>query len=439
MAGGQVTSGQWIALAVALVATILASLLAAGETALQVITPSRAQHMVDDGVHGAARVAEIEADPAPAINTAMLLRTACEMVTACVVFWVLFEHLDGTWVRFAVPVLVLTVIAFILWGVMPRTLGRQRAETVAVRASGPLRLCTALFGWLTSALILVGNAVTPGRGYADGPFASEEELRQLVDIAEQADAIEHGEREMIHSVFELGDTLVREVMVPRTDVVFIESGKTLRQGMSLALRSGFSRIPVIGENLDDVRGVMYIKDITQRIFDDPDAERAETVDQHMRPVAFCPDSKPVDELLTEMQASRNHMVVVVDEFGGSAGLATIEDLVEEIVGEITDEYDAEPDLAERIEPDRWRVSARMSLGEVGDLFGLDLADEDVDTAGGLMAKLLNRVPIPGAHVQWQGLEFTAERATGRRHQIDTIVVSSLPEPAGDEQEPTDEQ
>lgn len=432
------TSGQWIALAVALLATVLASLLAAGETALQVITPSRARHMVDDGIAGAARVAEIEADPAPTINTAMLLRIGCEMVTACAVLHVLSEHLKGTEARLVVPVLILTVVAFILWGVMPRTLGRQRAETVAVRAAAPLRLCTALLGWLTSALILVGNAVTPGRGYADGPFASEEELRRLVDIAEQNDAIEHGEREMIHSVFELGDTLVREVMVPRTDVVFIESGRTLRQGMSLALRSGFSRIPVIGENLDDVRGVMYIKDLTQRVFDNPDAERAETVDQHMRPVAFCPDSKPVDELLAEMQASRNHMVVVVDEFGGSAGLATIEDLVEEIVGEITDEYDAEPDMAEELGPDRWRVSARMPLDEVGDLFDLELADEDVETAGGLMAKLLNRVPIPGAHVAWQGVEFTAERATGRRHQIDTIVVSRPPEPTADEQEDADE-
>ena len=428
------TSGQWIALAVALAATAGASLLAAGETALQVITPSRAQHMVDDGVAGAVRVAEIEADPAPTINTAMLLRIICEMIAACAVFWVLFEHLGLTWERFAVPVLILTLVAFIFWGVMPRTLGRQHAETVAGRASGPLRLCTALLGWLTSALILVGNAITPGRGYTDGPFASEEELRQLVDIAEQNDAIEHGEREMIHSVFELGDTLVREVMVPRTDVVFIESGKTLRQGMSLALRSGFSRIPVIGENLDDVRGVMYIKDLTQRVFDSPGAERAETVDQHMRPVAFCPDSKPVDELLAEMQASRNHMVVVVDEFGGSSGLATIEDLVEEIVGEITDEYDAEPDMAEELGPGRWRISARMPLDEVGDLFGLELADEDVETAGGLMSKLLNRVPIPGSRVEWQGLEFTAERATGRRHQIDTIVVSGLPEPTTDEQE-----
>lgn len=431
--------GQWSALAVAFVAMVLASLLAAGETALQVVTTSRAQRMLDDGVPGAARLAEVEADPAPTINTAMLLRIVCEMVTACAVFWVLLAHLDHGWARFVVPVLVLAFIAFILWGVMPRTLGRQHAESVAVRACGPLRLCTALLGWLTSALILVGNAITPGRGYADGPFASEEELRQLVDIAEQNDAIEHGEREMIHSVFDLGDTLVREVMVPRTDVVFIESDRTLRQGMSLALRSGFSRIPVIGENLDDVRGVMYIKDLVQRIFDDPDSERTETVDHHMRPAAFCPDSKPVDELLTEMQVSRNHMVVVVDEFGGAAGLATIEDLVEEIVGEITDEYDAEPDMAESLGPDRWRVSARMPVDEVGDLFGLELTDEDVDTTGGLMAKLLNRVPIPGAHVEWRGLGFTAERATGRRHQIDTIVVSRQAGPSTDEEERTDEQ
>lgn len=311
---------------------------------------------------------------------------------------------------------------------MPRTLGRQRAEQTAVRAARPLGALTSLFGWLTSGLILVGNALTPGRGYADGPFSSEAELREMVDIAEKAEVIEHGERDMIHSVFELGDTLVREVMVPRTDVVFIESGKTLRQGMSLALRSGFSRIPVIGDNLDDVRGIVYLKDLTKRVFDNPEADQKETVDQIMRAAVFCPDSKPVDDLLTEMQATRNHMVVIVDEFGGSAGVATIEDLVEEIVGEITDEYDAEPDLAEQLDDGRWRISARMPLDEVGDLFDLELDDEDVETAGGLMAKQLNRVPIIGSEVVWKGLRFVAEKATGRRHQIDTIVVSREPEP-----------
>lgn len=217
-------------------------------------------------------------------------------------------------------------------------------------------------------------------------------------------------------------------MVPRTDVVFIESGKTLRQGMSLALRSGFSRIPVIGDNLDDVRGIVYLKDLTKRVFDNPEADQKETVDQIMRAAVFCPDSKPVDDLLTEMQATRNHMVVIVDEFGGSAGVATIEDLVEEIVGEITDEYDAEPDLAEQLDDGRWRISARMPLDEVGDLFDLELDDEDVETAGGLMAKQLNRVPIIGSEVVWKGLRFVAEKATGRRHQIDTIVVSREPEP-----------
>ena len=216
-------------------------------------------------------------------------------------------------------------------------------------------------------------------GYADGPFSPE-----ASKIAEASE----GEREMINSVFELGDTLVREVMVPRTDIVFLERDKTLRQGLSLALRSGFSRIPVIGENLDDVLGVLYLKDAMRRVYDNPDAEKRETVESMMRPASFVPDSKPVDDLMREMQMSRHHMVIVIDEFGGTAGLATIEDVVEEIVGEITDEYDAEPDLAEQIDESGWRVSARMPVDDMGDLFGLDLDDEEVDTVGGLLAKEL---------------------------------------------------
>ncbi|WP_271290833.1 hemolysin family protein [Propionibacterium freudenreichii] len=430
------TQTDWIFIIVAVVLTVFGSMLAAGETALQTVSRKRAERMVADGIRGADRVLDIEADPAPTINTAMLLRIVCETGAVILGSLVVFDNFDHDWERIGIPLLVLSIIDFIVWGVMPRTLGRQRAEQTVVRAARPLGALTSLFGWLTSGLILVGNALTPGRGYADGPFSSEAELREMVDIAEKAEVIEHGERDMIHSVFELGDTLVREVMVPRTDVVFIESGKTLRQGMSLALRSGFSRIPVIGDNLDDVRGIVYLKDLTKRVFDNPEADQKETVDQIMRAAVFCPDSKPVDDLLTEMQATRNHMVVIVDEFGGSAGVATIEDLVEEIVGEITDEYDAEPDLAEQLDDGRWRISARMPLDEVGDLFDLELDDEDVETAGGLMAKQLNRVPIIGSEVVWKGLRFVAEKATGRRHQIDTIVVSREPEP---EPEPSPDQ
>ena len=198
-----------------------------------------------------------------------------------------------------------------------------------------------MLGPLPRLLILIGNAITPGRGFREGPFSTETELRELVDLAEASAVIESGERKMIHSVFELGDTIAREVMVPRTDVVYIERYKNLRQTMSLFLRSGFSRVPVIGENLDDVLGFAYLKDVVRRDFEAPDVEFTQRVEEVMRPAHFVPDSKPVDALLSEMQANRQHIAVVVDEYGGTAGLITIEDLLEEIVGEITDEYDDE--------------------------------------------------------------------------------------------------
>lgn len=433
------TTRDWLFIALAVLLTVGASLLAAGETALQRVTKSRAARMVDDGVRGAGRVAEIAADPAPTINTAMLVRTACETGTTVLVSVVLFGAMDRTWERILVPIVILTLVSFIFWGVMPRTLGRQHAERTAARAARPLTVLNTVLGWMTTGLIAIGNVLTPGRGYADGPFSSEAELREMVDMAEKAEVIEHDEREMIHSVFELGDTLVREVMVPRTDIVFIEVGKSAHQAMSLALRSGFSRIPVIAGKVDDVRGVVYLKDLVKQAFDDPEGAGTAGVDTVMRPAVFCPDSKPVDDLLREMQATRNHMVLVVDEFGGCAGLATIEDLVEEIVGEITDEYDAEPSLSEQLPDGSWRISARMPLDDLGALFGKELGDEDVETAGGLMAKLLNRVPITGSTVDWEGLRLVAEKATGRRHQIDTIVVSELaPQPDEDDQEDEDD-
>ena len=237
----------------------------------------------------------------------------------------------------------MVVVSYIAVGVGPRTIGRQHAERVALDVARPIAALTAVLGPMPQLLILVGNALTPGKGFREGPFATEAELRELVDLAEASRVIESDESQMIHSVFELGDTIVREVMVPRTDMVFIERHKTLRQMMSLALRSGFSRIPVIGEDLDDVVGVAYLKDVTKRVFDKHEAESTERVETVMRPCMFVPDSKPADELLREMQARRMHVAIVVDEYGGTAGLVTIEDMLEEIVGEITDEYDDEPD------------------------------------------------------------------------------------------------
>jgi CBS domain containing-hemolysin-like protein len=252
-----------------------------------------------------------------------------------------------------------------------------------------------------------------------------------VDLAEASSVIESGERQMIHSVFELGDTLVREVMVPRTDVVFIERTKTLRQAMSLALRSGYSRIPVIGENLDDVVGFAYLKDLTKRVFDRHEAESTEKVDSVMRPVLYVPDSKPVDALLREMQAERKHVAVVVDEYGGTAGLVTIEDLLEEIVGEITDEYDVARVDVEPLAHGSVRVSSRYPVDDLEDITGVAVDDDDVDTVGGLMAKHLGRVPIAGSVVVAHGLRFEAEAPIGRRNRIGTVLVSRLEPLPGD--------
>ena len=237
-----------------------------------------------------------------------------------------------------------------------------------------------MLGPIPRLLIVLGNAITPGRGFREGPFSTETELRELVDLAEASAVIESGERKMIHSVFEFGDTIVREVMVPRGDVVYIERFKNLRQTMSLFLRSGFSRVPVVDDNLDDVVGIAYLKDIVRRDFEAPDVEFTQRIDEVMRPPFFVPDSKRVDALLSEMQANRQHIAIVVDEYGGTAGLVTIEDLLEEIVGEITDEYDAEQVDVERLDDGVRRGSPRaIPIDDLDELFGVDVEDDDVDS------------------------------------------------------------
>ena len=421
------TQSEWIELSIALACALAASVLAAVETALGVFTRARAERLVEQGERGAQRLKLIAEDPAPSINAVMFTRMALETTAIVAAGLVVFTQFEMDWQRALVTIGLMLAVSFILWGVAPRTLGRQNPERT-MRMFAPLVSgLTTIFGPVAQLMILLGNALTPGRGYADGPFATEAELRDLVDIAEKQELIEAGESKMIHSVFELGDTLVKEVMVPRTDVVFVTRDTTLRQLLSLALRSGFSRIPVVGTNLDDILGVVYLKDVSKRVYDFPDAERHESVAELMRPAAFCPDSKPVSDLLRDMQLSHSHLVVVVDEFGGTAGLATIEDILEEIVGEIVDEYDQDAPTVADLGEGRYRISSRLPVDELGALFGVDLDDDDVETVGGLMAKQLNVVPIPGARTVVGDIELIADRAVGRRHQIGTVLARRLTE------------
>ncbi len=319
---------------------MVAGLLSAAEAALGGFSRARAEELDDDRRPGARRVLKILDDPPRYLNTALFLRLLAETSAVVLATLMIQDALGaGRWIVVVVSVAVMLVVSFVVIGVGPRTLGRQHSERIALGSAGVIIRVTQVLGPIPRVLIAVGNALTPGRGFSEGPFSSEAELRELVDLAEASQLIESDERAMIHSVFELGDTIVREVMVPRTDVVYIERHKTLRQAMSLFLRSGFSRVPVIGEDLDDIVGFAYLKDVSRRVFDRKDAETTEQVDSVMRPVLWVPDSKPADDLLREMQVSRKHIAVVVDEYGGTAGLVTIEDILEEIVGEITDEFD----------------------------------------------------------------------------------------------------
>jgi CBS domain containing-hemolysin-like protein len=362
-----------------------------------------------------------------------------EIAVTLGIFWATTPLVAG-FGHYLVAGAITVLVGFAVVTVGARTWGRQKSSAVSLKTAPLVSLLARILFFIPQIMIWVGNAITPGRGYPEGPFASEDELRAYVDLAEASHEIDADERQMVHSVFDLTDTVAREVMVPRPEVVYIERGKTLRQALSLALRSGFSRIPVVGAGgLDDIIGIVYLKDISKRIYDHPGAESGETVEKLARPVTWCPDSKPADDLLKEMQANRIHLVAVVDEFGGTAGIVTIEDILEEIVGEIVDEYDDELAPATEIEPGQYRVLARLSLDDLGDLFGIEVDDEDVETVGGVLAKQLNKVPVPGSRVIWKGLELVAGQPAGRRHQIATVVVRRVetPESPADEAEPDD--
>ena len=425
---------SWLLVGAAL-SVLIAGLAACVESALGRISKVRAQELLGQGVRGAARIVRLTADPARYVNLLLLIRVSGEMAAAVMVAMVCVDAWRTTWGAGLIAVGSMIVVSYIAVGVMPRTLGRQHATSIAASGGAVLLPLSKVLGPLARGLIVLGNALTPGRGFREGPFATEAELRALIDIAEQNSEIEAAERRMVHSVFELGDTLVREVMVPRTEMVSIERGKTLRQALSLALRSGFSRIPVTGQDEDDVVGIVYLKDLASRLHEHLAAAGpgggggalGELVGTAMRQATFVPDSKHADDLLRDMQAQRIHLAIVIDEYGGTAGLVTIEDILEEIVGEITDEYDTgRPEVEWLGRPgdaaEGARVSARFGLDQLGELFHRDLEDEDVDTVGGLLAKRLGKVPIPGARADVAGLRLIAESPEGRRRRIGTILV-----------------
>ncbi|HEU5389094.1 MAG TPA: hemolysin family protein [Streptosporangiaceae bacterium] len=424
------TAPAWLLVAAAVLA-LVAGWCANAEAALTLVSATGAA----DRAAGSKqqRLVTVAADLPRYMSVLLMLKGICEIAGAVLVTAAFVSWLGDDWRAVLSALAVVLGLRYLLTGVRPQTsrIG-PRTERTAQRAAGFLFPLTRALGPLPRLLVACGNALPPARrtrpAEGEDNTADRAELRGLVDYLERRTDIEPGERDMVRSVFELGDTIVREVMVPRTDMVFIEADKTVEQALSLALRSGFSRIPVVGENEDDVVGIAYLKDIVAWSHEHPGADATEKVATVMRPASYVPDSKPVDELLRQMQAQRSHVAIVIDEYGGTAGLATIEDILEEIVGEIADEYDEnEQPPVEWLSDDSARVTARLSVTELGELFGVGLEDEDVETVAGLLARILGRVPIAGSTGTVHGLRLTAENLAGRRNKIGTVLV----ERAGD--------
>jgi len=408
----------------ALISIGIAFLLSAAEAAIFRMSRVRALELFDEGRSGAKSLVTVVAESPPYVSVIAFLRVVAEATTAVLVTLAVARAVDSTVQALLLSITIMAVVSFVVVGVSPRTLGRQNFEAVALWSAPFAVGLHRILGPLAKLLVILGNAVTPGKGYRDGPFQTESELRDLLDMAGESDVIEADEREMIHSVFELGDTVARAVMVPRTDMVVIEHDKTLRSAMSLFLRSGFSRIPVVGEDTDDILGLLYFKDVARRLNAAPEDARLPATEV-MRPMHFVPESKPVDDLLREMQRDQTHFAIVVDEYGGTAGLITIEDIIEEIVGEIADEHDREAPGIEELEDGTLRVPASMDIDDLAELFDVTIDEDDVDTVGGLLTKVIGRVPIVGSSGTVAGLTLTAERMAGRRHRVASVIVHRL--------------
>jgi CBS domain containing-hemolysin-like protein len=408
-----------------------AGFLAATESALTSISRVLIEQL--ESKRGGELLRRFSKQPAKYLNVILLVRKTCELTATVLLASILLRNYSSAQAM-SLTVLIMVIVSYVVVGVGPRTLGKQHPHTWARAGIGVAFFLAFILGPVTKLLIAIGNAITPGVGFRTGPFTNEAELRDLVDQAHERGLVESDEHEMIHSVFELGDTLVRELMVPRTDMVWIEKDKSLRQALSLALRSGFSRVPVIGENLDRIIGIAYVKDLAKRTLDHHEAETTERVEQHMRPATFVPESKIAADLLKEMQRDQIHLAIVVDEYGGTAGIITIEDILEEIVGEIADEFDDGVEAFTWISEGKARAKATLHIEDLADELDIEISEEDfedVDTIGGLMAQKLGRVPIAGSTITVGQYLITSERPVGRRRRISSVLIEKI-ESAGDD-------
>ena len=405
---------------VAVLLVLFGGLLAAADAALSVLSRT---DLVDIAASSRARTSllAISNDVSTHLNAINFMRVVSE-TTAAVLVSLSFAYAIGEWwIALLLSALIMTAASFVLVGSSPRSVGRAHSRGIISFTAPVVRGIRLFLGPIANALVAVGNRVTPGRPRT-ATFSSEEQLLSMVDEATELEVLEEDDRELIHSIFEFNETVVREIMIPRTDMVTVENDATISSAMGLFLRTGVSRLPVIGENIDEVLGILYLRDVARLHYERPLGAEQITASELARPAIFAPESQKADSLLRQMQLESNHLAMVVDEYGGIAGLVTLEDIIEELVGDISDEYDHELAEFEDLGDGSYRVSARLPVDELGDLFGIELDDDDVDSVGGLLTKTLGRLPVAGSVTTISGLILRAERTEGRRRRLSTVIV-----------------
>ncbi len=417
------SGADWLLVLAIIALFLISGVLAMAETAFTRMSRVRALALEEDGRGGATRLARLLERPERTLNSLLLVILVCQLVSANLT-GVLLEQNFGT-IGFVLGIVVEIAVFFVFFEVVPKTFAIQHTDRAALLVSPILSFLTNFppLRLLSRGLIGLANVLLPGRGLKEGPFVSEEEIRQMADVAADEEAIERDERKLIHSIFEFGDMVVREAMTPRTDMVAIDAEASIEDGITAAIAAGFSRLPAYEETTDNIIGLVFLKDLVALA---RASKRNEPVRAALREAVFVPEQKRVAELLREMQTKQFHMAIVIDEYGGTSGLVTLEDLLEEIVGDIADEYDIEEPSVEHLPGGALRVPGGTSIDDVSDELGVELPDTEWDTVGGLVFNLLGHVPEEGECVRFQGLEFRTERVKGRR--IVSVHIRPSPKP-----------
>lgn len=404
------TAEIWMLVAILAILVVLA-VLAVAETAINRISLPKAQALVEQGKPGAKSLHRLVAHPERFLNSVLLTVSILQTVQATLT-GIVASRLSGA-IGVVIGIVLNVVIFFVMAEALPKTWALLHAERGALVTARPVSALVRFppLAWVSRGLIGLTNVIIPGRGLSEGPFVSEQELLGIVQTAANEEVIEHGERELIESVIEFGDTVAREVMVPRGDMITVDADATVSEALDVAIANGISRVPVLGDGIDDVVGIAYSKDLMRH-------ERAqkgsEVVRAVMRQPHFIPETKKVDRLLETMQAGKFHLAIIVDEHGGTAGIVTLEDLLEELVGEIRDEHDEDEPTLEELGDGSVRVHGRMSISDLNESLDAELPDDDWDTVGGLIFTTLGHVPSVGESLDVAGYHFVVERVQGRR-------------------------